>query len=278
MNNEANISIYDADGAEEFPVLKAFQQYIDAEQAKARKRLLTVSIFFGVVLVTVIGIFSALVIKESDENKQLNNKLFEYATRDSDRKIEAARATAIQEATVKTMTDTLQKLQKQLEDQERKANEAAAAAAKELAAARASATTAATVDEAKQAENNAKLQKAIALLKAEKAKLEKEKEKFREQELERYRREHYPEYYAKKEAAERRQLVKELTLDDPEDEEEIEDVPVPPVRKEATQPSVKKNEDIDLDDNNAIEYFKDDTYTIPVEVKGKRAGWRVPLD
>ena len=46
---------------------------------------------------------------------------------------------------------------------------------------------------------------------------------------------------------------------------------------DATKPVAKE---IDLDDDDAIEYFNDeeDNIMIPVEVKGKRAGWRVPLD
>ena len=33
-------------GANDFPVLKAFQEYIDAEQAKARKRMVGLTAFF----------------------------------------------------------------------------------------------------------------------------------------------------------------------------------------------------------------------------------------
>ena len=46
---------------------------------------------------------------------------------------------------------------------------------------------------------------------------------------------------------------------------------------DATKPVAKE---IDFDDDDAIEYFNDeeDNIMIPVEVKGKRAGWRVPLD
>ena len=40
-----------AANANDFPVLKAFQEYIDAEQSKARKRMLGLSIFFVVLLV-----------------------------------------------------------------------------------------------------------------------------------------------------------------------------------------------------------------------------------
>ena len=259
MNNEPNISIYGADGTgEDFPVLKAFQQYIDAEQAKARRRLLTVSIFFGVMLIAVIAVFSALVISANNRTQSLNDRLVEYAMKEAGDKVEAAKATALQEATVKTMTDTLQKLQQQLEAQERKATEAAAKAARELAAAKAAPKAAAVDPEAdrRNQEATAKLQKAMTLLKQEKAKLAAEKEKLRQEELERYRREHYPEYYAKKNAKE--------SIADVDDALEYFES--------------QKTEDLDLDDDDAIDYFKDDdSYTIPVEVKGKRAGWRVPM-
>ena len=41
------VSVYgQTDAMDDFPVLKAFQQYIDAEQAKAQKRMTTLCIFF----------------------------------------------------------------------------------------------------------------------------------------------------------------------------------------------------------------------------------------
>ena len=41
MSENTAVSVYDAGNAmDDFPVLKAFQQYIDAEQAKAQKRML----------------------------------------------------------------------------------------------------------------------------------------------------------------------------------------------------------------------------------------------
>ena len=292
MNNEPNISLYGDGSGEDFPVLKAFQQYIDAEQAKARRRLLTVSIVFVVTLIAVIAIFSMMVIKANDQTQTLNDRMVELLLKDKDRSVEEAKAAAVQELTVKTLNETLEKLQKRIEEQDRKATEAAAAAAKEIAAAKAAAEAPSAVDpvlDRRAQEQEAKIQKALALLKSEKQKLAAEKEKLRQEELERYRREHYPEYYAKKEAAE-----KALTgLDDIDDEvsyfdDEEEEPEVPevrkPVRKSVPKPvqnkpaEVKKNVDLD-DDDGAIEYFNDaDSYTIPVEVKGKRAGWRVPLD
>jgi len=154
------------------------------------------------------------------------------------------------------MTETMQKLQRQLEEQERKANIAAADAARELAVAKSQAANRIDPEaDKRQLETNAKLQKAISLLKAEREKLAQEKERFRQEELERYRREHYPEYYEKKSATDAAIKKSSNTISRPVVQEESE-----------------------LDDDQAIEYFQDDTYTIPVEVKGKRAGWRVPLD
>jgi DNA polymerase III gamma/tau subunit len=47
-------------GAESFPVLKAFQDYIEAERAQARKRVMQLSIFFAVLMcVTVAGFLTA---------------------------------------------------------------------------------------------------------------------------------------------------------------------------------------------------------------------------
>ena len=44
------VSVYSQDAMDDFPVLKAFQQYIDAEQAKAQKRMTTLCIFFALLM------------------------------------------------------------------------------------------------------------------------------------------------------------------------------------------------------------------------------------
>lgn len=287
MNNEPNISLYGDGTGEDFPVLKAFQQYIDAEQAKARRRLLTVSIVFVVALIAVIAIFSMMVIKANERTQITNDKMFELLMKDKDRSVEDAKSAAVQELTIKNFNDTLEKLQKQLEEKDRKAAEAAAAAAKELAAAKAAAESPSsdpTLDKRTRAAE-ARIQKALDQLKAEKKKLAEEKEKQHQEELERYRRKYYPEYYAEKEAAQKAAL----TIDDLDDEldevtyfDDYKSEPERPAAKPAKpvkKPAAKAKKAVDLDEMDPIEYFKDaDSYTIPVEVKGKRAGWRVPLD
>lgn len=284
MNNEPNISLYGDGTGEDFPVLKAFQQYIDAEQAKARRRLLTVSIVFVVTLIAVIAIFSMMVIKANERTQITNDKMFELLMKDKDRSVEDAKSAAVQELTIKNFNDTLEKLQKQLEEKDRKAAEAAAAAAKELAAAKAAAETPSSdpaLDKRTRAAE-ARIQKALDQLKAEKKKLADEKEKLHQEEIERYRRKYYPEYYAEKEAAQKAAI----TLDDLDDEldevtyfDDYKSEPERPAAKPVKKPAAKAKKAVDLDEMDPIEYFKDaDSYTIPVEVKGKRAGWRVPLD
>ena len=51
----------------EFPVLKAFQEYIDAEQAKARKRMLGLSVFFILLLVSYVFQYGSQLQQLSDE-------------------------------------------------------------------------------------------------------------------------------------------------------------------------------------------------------------------
>ena len=66
------VSIYgNNDAMDDFPVLKAFQQYIDAEHAKARKRLISLGIFFGVFTGIVIAVFVALLMNVSARNQAL---------------------------------------------------------------------------------------------------------------------------------------------------------------------------------------------------------------
>lgn len=61
------VSIY-GDVMDDFPVLKAFQQYVDAEQAKAHKRLMTVCIFFTVVMTIVIAVFMFIILGLNNGN------------------------------------------------------------------------------------------------------------------------------------------------------------------------------------------------------------------
>lgn len=77
------ISIFgQAGGANDFPVLKAFQEYIDAEQAKARKRMLGLSIFFIVLLVLVVVTFTVVITSVINRNQALSDRLLDIALRE----------------------------------------------------------------------------------------------------------------------------------------------------------------------------------------------------
>ena len=65
--------------ADSFPVLKAFQDYIEAEREQARKRVVTLSIFFAVIICVVIGGFLATGIYLLRDRANVQDKLFEVA-------------------------------------------------------------------------------------------------------------------------------------------------------------------------------------------------------
>lgn len=80
INNDvpqnSQLSIYGNDEAlNEFPVLKAFQQYIDAEQAKAHKRVTQLCIFFTALMVIIVSVFVVLLISLSSKNSDLSGQM-----------------------------------------------------------------------------------------------------------------------------------------------------------------------------------------------------------
>ena len=191
------VSVYGSgDAMDDFPVLKAFQQYIDAEQAKARKRLLAMGIFFGVFTLVVVAIFVALLVSVSNRNQQLNDRLVEYAMKER-----ASSAVVVQPpqdtSAVLALTSKIEEMNRKMAEAQEKANKAVAAA--EEKARQAAAAAAAAQPKAPTAEE-LEIQRLKAQLADEKARAEAEKRRQREEELEAYRRKHYPEYYAAKEA------------------------------------------------------------------------------
>jgi len=232
--SERAVRIYGhGEAMDEFPVLKAFQQYIDAEQSKARKRMLTLSIFFGLLMVIVIAVFLYLLMRVGSQNQKLNDRLVEYAIQEREREAEkkAAPPVVVQQpaqdsAAILALTSKIDDLQKKLAaDQakaEQDAKDAQARADKAIAEAQARADKAtadalaaekARMEAVKAAEDAAKaakgpsdeereIERLKALLAAEQKKqaelAEQEKERRRQEELEAYRRKHYPEAYQKK--------------------------------------------------------------------------------
>ena len=205
------VSVYGQEGLDDFPVLKAFQQYIDAEQNKSRKRMVMLCVFFGFLMTVMIMVFLFILRDVSSKNDALNDRVLEFMMKSSDRQNVIVQPPApSNDAAIKTMTDTLLTMQKHMAEQQEKAIAAQVAAAQAVAAqAQAAAQAKAaqpapaqqaplTPQEQRRIDSETqKLAKANAALKAEKEKLAAEKEKLRQQEIELHRRRLYPEYYEK---------------------------------------------------------------------------------
>jgi len=160
-------------GSEEFPVLKAFQQYIDAEQEKARKRMITMSIYFAIALGVIVTIFVILLVSVSSRNQTLNDRLVDFAMREREAKADARAEKAEERA-------------RQAEEREKQAQDRAKQAQEAALAPKPQPQPPSDSDEVKRLKE---------LLAAEKEKAAAEKEKARQAELEIYRRKHYPECY-----------------------------------------------------------------------------------
>lgn len=298
MDNNATIndginavSVYgQTDGMDDFPVLKAFQQYIDAEQAKARKRMVMLSVFFGFMIAVIIAVFAVMIHSVSERNQMLNDRLVEYVMKERDRQAEsaaqaAASAPSANEMTLRAMTDSLVAIQKELA--EKKETAVRVPSPQEIAR-----------QKQLQSEQDA-LDSQRALLDAEKKTLAEEREKLRQQEIEMHRRKLYPEYYQGKDAAAttKHQTTPQATtrtkrmptlsqsdideilaeVNDIYEEELAAEKPVATPTKTATTKSAAKATPVEIDDDDAIEYFNDDEYSLPVEIKGTSTGWKIPL-
>lgn len=212
------VSIYgQSDAMDDFPVLKAFQQYVDAEHAKAQKRMTTLCIFFVILMVAVIGVFVLLLMSISSRNNDLSNQIFQLMLKDRDRQnviVQSPGAGAQNDIALKAMADMQTKMAEQqmkfAEEMMKNAREREAQAAAQVRAQGAAAQVAAEapVTQSERSELAAqqraaaaeaeKLRKAQAAMKAEREKLAKEKERLKEKEIELQRRKLYPELYAER--------------------------------------------------------------------------------
>ena len=332
------ISIYGQEGLDDFPVLKAFQQYIDAEQSKSRKRMIMLCVFFGFLMSVMIVVFLFMLRDASARNQSLNDKLVEYVMKERERQPVVVQPpapvqNAANDAAIKAMTDTLAALQKQMADQQAKMIEqqakleenrakmaeeqlkaVTAAAAKAQEAAAAQKVTGPSKEQLalqKQIdEDTAKLVKARALLKAEKDKIDAEKEKLRREEVERQRRRLYPEYYERKDAegkaaAEKKQSpLDELdapvsyfdAYDNELDDDELDDL-VPsakpkakakPAAAPAKRPAASPAKKPTTPSTAAVKpqpkpaapakpkAAASDRYVVPVEINGADSDWLIP--
>ena len=285
------VSVYGQENAyEDFPVLKAFQQYIDSEQTKARKRLALICVFFGILMFVVIAVFVMLLVNVSSRNQALNDRLIEYAM--SDRTQRASSPVVVQPApdnsAVLALTARLDEMQKKLTESQ----------AAEKAAAEAAAKARREAEEALKPKGPTKeeleIERLKALLVAEREKQDKEKERERqlkerelqrEAELEAYRRKHYPELYEapKSKSARIRKPVAAEKDDEGRDDDLLKEVDQ--ILKEgeairyfdedeedepAKKPSAKK------DDPPSPPPPPKKEYSIPVDIRGSSSRWSVP--
>ena len=226
--NQTAVSVYSQDGMDDFPVLKAFQQYIDSEQSKARKRLVMLGVFFCILIGAVIAVFVAMLASVTARNQQLNDRLVEFAMKERSQQPSAiVQQPAQDNAIILAMTAKIDEMQKKLDESRAKAEKDAAVAAERerarLAAEKERARVAAEKEKertrvaAQQAAAKPKTPSAEELeikrlntlleIERQKAAAEKErrlkeeaaaKERRRQEELEAYRRKQYPELYKPK--------------------------------------------------------------------------------
>lgn len=288
------VSVYSQDAMDDFPVLKAFQQYIDAEQAKARKRVLSLGIFFGILTGAIIAVFVALLMNMTMRNQQLNDRLVEYAMKDRDRP-----PVVVQPAPQSDNSAFFASLVAKLEALQGKIAEGQAKKTEETAKPAAEAPKAAAPE--KSSAEAKEIERLRALLMAEREKAAVEKERLRQAELEAYRRKHYPEYYRKLEQQraepeprpvvrprrektpdeEIEDILKEADKDDKYeaityfDDDKTETKPKPAAREKPTA----KPKPAEEEKPAAAEKPAEPAYSIPVDVKKTpRRTWRLPAE
>ena len=176
------LSIMPTQGASsEFPVLKAFQEYIDAEQAKARKRMLGLSVFFIVLLFVVVVTFVLILTTVLNRNQSLSDRLLDYALREREKATVVQQVPAVAQAQpsadiVKALVERMEKEQAEMKAAFEKQRKDAEKKAAEIELAR-----------------NEELKRIQAELAKERDRARKEAEK--KAEIERHRRRLYPDYY-----------------------------------------------------------------------------------
>ena len=281
---EHAVSVYgQSDGAyEDFPVLKAFQQYIDSEQAKARKRMLLLCAFFGGLMFVVISVFVVLLISASSRNQMLNDRLVEYVMKDRDSRpgVYVADRSSQESSAVLALTAKLEELQKKLDE-----NKVSTAKIVSDATARAERAEAEAAKPKGPTPEELEIARLKALLATEREKMAVEREKRRQAELEEYRRKHYPELYEKKAP------IKEDVVPA---KQEVKKTP----EKSASDELLEEVDQI-LNESKAVSYFDDDAdveaapakkakspsqpqpapkkeFSIPVDVRGSSSRWSVP--
>lgn len=206
-----------ANGMNDFPVLKAFQEYIEAEQARARKRTLGLSIFFVVLLIVVVVTFSvimAAVINRDQQslqaiatrNQALSDKLLDIALRERTPaaqpvvNVQQPPTAAHPDAGAQALKPVLDRLESLTEALKKQPPAAVPQPAAQPAAAQPPLPVAVSpeLDAARRQQDELARQRAAVA--AERARLKEEQELLRRDRIEQHRRRLYPEHYAREDA------------------------------------------------------------------------------
>lgn len=210
-----------ANGMNDFPVLKAFQEYIEAEQTRSRKRMLGLSVFFVVLLVVVVVTFSvimAAVISRDQQNmtaitarnQELSDKLLDIALRERAAPTpqpvvnvqpatpQPAPQTPAQESMLKPLIEKIENLASALSTGNRQPAQSASAPA---------APQSAESPETIRLRDELRRQKEVVeAIRAEREKLKieqelkLERERLHKEQVELHRRRLYPDHYAREDA------------------------------------------------------------------------------
>ena len=311
------VSVYGSDSTmDEFPILKAFQEYIDAEQAKARKRITALAVFFGVLLIALLAIFMTLLVKSYNDNQHLNDRLVDFMQQERERSdkehaereraaAEAAARPSRDSAAVIELTKKIEMLQEKIYNAQRKADDAERTlvekeklmAEKDKQAAEALKKA---IEDAKPkgpSQEELEISRLKALLAAEKQKQAAavEKERRRQEELEAYRRKYYPEHYRPKSPPSRPLTIGKInTTKLPQyDDDDLDDLPDEDTaisyydddEPEVTAPNTSNSKSAamakrstPLPKSQPAAKESEEKFTIPVEVRKSNeiSGWDIP--
>lgn len=300
------VSLYGdtTDAMDDFPILKAFQEYVDKEQAKARHRMTAMTILFMFILFAVAGGLSFVIYTLNLRNQALNDRLIDFAMKE--REVPAQQVIqqpqpAPQPVVVQPPQDNsalvamVESLKTLIQEQKTAAaaqpapqpppppvvQEPQGPSPEQIAL------------EKKLKEQQERIEKTAALLKAQEEAIAAQKAQLREQELEAYRRKHYPEYYQRLEQqqiqleqqqlqqqaetaakrdkpkpAAKRPKILDVVEDIEVDDDEIEDM---------LDTGDDDIEDIETDDDEFDDYYNEDDadYSIPVD---SGANWLIPKE
>lgn len=264
------VSLFDQSGtsANDFPVLKAFQEYLNAEQAKARKRMLGLSVFFVVLLVVVVVTFTLVVVAVINRNQSLNDRLLDIALRE--RPAPAQQPPVVVQPPVpqpatsaQTESSDAKVLKPLLEKIDSLATALSKQAAQPAAPVVAAPSPAALSESLEAIRLKEEIRRQQDALQAERERIKAERQKLKEDQskaiLEQQRRRLYPEYYARQDALNAAAAAQAALPPPPPPKPAVTpqqtDVPPPPPAKAAPLPPPPKPAAGKT--NGAIDYFKD---------------------